>query len=188
MITKDQLAEKFSGANSLLYQKNALVITESGGKKSFTATPDIDVPCKVDTLKFEQGEASKEEYNIIGQAGAWIVESEPGEIEIGFRVPSIHEDILKLAFGADAVSDIEATVDSVDYEGLALNLKNKKVEGTWMVLNNTKDRLMIINNSVLFASLVLDSDAKGVMAVDFNGSLESDGTSPDVIFLKKKTS
>lgn len=187
MTTKDQLAEKFSGANSLLYQKSALVITEAGGKKSFTASPEIDVPCKVDTLNFEQGEASKEEYNIIGQAGAWIVESEPGEIEIGFRVPSIHKDILKLAYGEDAVSDIEASVDSEDWEGVALKLNNKKVEGTWMILNNSKDRLMIINNSVLFASLVLDSDAKGVMAVDFNGSLESDGTNPDVIFLKKKS-
>lgn len=188
MITKDQLAEKFSGANSLLYQKAALVITESNGVKSFTATPEIDVPCKVDTLNFEQGEASKEEYKVIGLAGAWVLESEPGDIDVGFRVPSIHKKVLELAFGEDAVSEIEATIDSADWEGIALILKNKKVEGTWMVLNNTKDRLMIINNTALFASLVLDSDAKGVMAVDFNGSIETDGTSPDVIFLKKKSS
>lgn len=188
MKTKDQLAEKFSGVNSLLYQKNPLVITESNGAKTFTASPDLDVPCKVDTLNFEQGEASKEEYKVIGLSGPWVLEAEPGEITFSLRVPSIHEDILKVAYGEDAVSEITGQVDGVDYEGLALILKNKKVEGTWIVVNNTKDRLMIINNTALFASLVLDSDAKGVMAVDFNGGLQSDGTKPDVIFLKKKTS
>ena len=95
---------------------------------------------------------------------------------------------MKLAFGTDAVSDITAAVDGVDYEGLAVILKNKKVQGTWLIVNSAKDRIMVINNTALFASLVLDSDAKGVIAVDFNGSIETDGTNPDVIFLKKKTS
>ena len=185
MKTKSQLADKFSGPSSLLYQKNPLTITENEGVKSFTCTPDLDVPCKVDSLQFEQGEAEKEEYKIIGLSGAWITESTPGDITVGFRVPSISEDILKLAFGEDAVSDITGKVDSVDYEGLALILKNKKVTGTWLIVNNAKDRIMVINNTALFASLLLDSDAKGVVAIDFNGSIESDGTNPDVIFLKK---
>lgn len=186
MKTKSQLADKFSGPSSLLYQKNALTITESGGAKSFTCTPDLDVPCKVDSLTFEQGEAEVEEYKIIGLSGAWITDSEPGDIDLGFRVPSISEEILELAFGEDAVSEITGKVDNVDYEGLALVLKNKKVTGTWLIVNSAKDRIMVINNTALFASLVLDSDAKGVIAIDFNGSIESDGTNPDVIFLKKR--
>ena len=188
MKTKAQLADKFSGPSSLLYQSGALTITESDGEKSFTVTPELDVPCKVDSLNFEQGEAEVEEYKVIGLSGAWITDSEPGDIDLGFRVPSISEDILKLAFGTDAVSDITAAVDGVDYEGLAVILKNKKVQGTWLIVNSAKDRIMVINNTALFASLVLDSDAKGVIAVDFNGSIETDGTNPDVIFLKKKTS
>ena len=128
MKTKAQLADKFSGPSSLLYQSAALVITESEGVKSFTASPELDVPCKVDSLNFEQGEAEVEEYKVIGLSGAWITDSEPGDIDLGFRVPSISEDILKLAFGADAVSEITASVDNVDYEGLALVLKNKKVQ------------------------------------------------------------
>jgi hypothetical protein len=188
MKTKAQLADKFSGPSSLLYQSGALAITGEGNAKSFTVTPELDVPCKVDSLNFEQGEAEVEEYKIIGLSGAWITDSEPGDIDLGFRVPSISEDILKLAFGEDAVSAINATVDSVDYEGLAVILKNKKVQGTWLIVNSAKDRIMVINNTALFASLVLDSDAKGVIAIDFNGSIETDGTNPDVIFLKKKTS
>lgn len=188
MKTKSQLADKFSGPSSLLYQQNALTITTGeGGVKSFTCTPDLDVPCKVDSLTFEQGEAEVEEYKVIGLSGAWITDSEPGDIDLGFRVPSISEEILELAFGEDAVSDITGKVDNVDYEGLALILKNKKVTGTWLIVNSAKDRIMVINNTALFASLVLDSDAKGVIAIDFNGSIESDGTNPDVIFLKKST-
>ena len=199
MKTKSQLADKFSGPSSLLYQNEPLTITTSGSgaqqTKTFTVTPDLDVPCKVDSLNFEQGEASIEEYKVIGLSGAWITDSEPGDIDLGFRVPSISEDILKLAFGADAVSAITTgtisgtgTASDGNYSGLALVLKNKKVTGTWIIVNNTKDRVMILNNTALFASIVLDSDAKGVMAVDFNGSIESDGTNPDVIFLKKKSS
>lgn len=189
MKTKAQLADKFSGPSSLLYQSAALNITSGqGGVKTFTCTPELDVPCKVDSLNFEQGEAEVEEYKVIGLSGAWITDSEPGDIDLGFRVPSISEDILKLAFGADAVSEITASVNSVNYEGLAVVLQNKKVTGTWLIVNSSKDRIMVINNTALFASLVLDSDAKGVIAVDFNGSIETDGTNPDVIFLKKKTS
>ena len=186
--TKSQLADKFSGPSSLLYQSTAINITTGGGgTKSFTASPELDVPCKVDSLNFEQGEAEIEEYKIIGLSGAWITDSEPGDIDLSFRVPSTSEDILKLAFGVDAVSAIQATVDGVGYAGQAVVLKNKKVQGTWMIVNSAKDRIMIINNTALFASIVLDSDAKGVIAIDFNGSIESDGTNPDIIFLKKNT-
>lgn len=186
--TKSQLADKFSGPSSLLYQSTAINITTGGGgTKSFTASPELDVPCKVDSLNFEQGEAEIEEYKIIGLSGAWITDSDPGDIDLSFRVPSISEDILKLAFGVDAVSAIQATVDGVGYAGQAVVLKNKKVQGTWMIVNSAKDRIMVINNTALFASIVLDSDAKGVLAIDFNGSIESDGTNPDVIFLKKNT-
>ena len=196
MKTKAQLADKFSGPSSLLYQSDPIVITTAGegdqATRTFTVTPELDVPCKVDSLNFEQGEAEVEEYKVIGLSGAWITDSEAGDIDLGFRVPSISEDILALAFGDDAISAITTGTISGsdaagDYEGLAVILKNKKVQGTWIIVNSSKDRVMIINNTALFASLVLDSDAKGVIAVDFNGSIETDGTNPDVIFLKKKT-
>ena len=188
METKAQLAAKFAGPSTLLYQSDVLeIISGENSPKTFDATPELDVPCKVDTLNFEQGNAEVEEYNIFGLSGAWITDSEPGSIDIGFRVPAICEEILILAFGEDAVSQITSgDIDEEEYEGLALTLKNKKVQGTWFIINNSKDRIMILNNTALFASLKLDSDAKGVIAVDFKGSIEADDTNPDVIFLKKK--
>ena len=186
MTTKSQMKEVFNGPSSLLYMSSPLTITDNNGVKSFSAlTPEMDVPCKVDTLNFEQAEASIEHYNVIGLTGDWVSDSEAGDISLSFRVPSVHEDILKMAFGADAVSNISGSVDSQAYSGLALILKDKKVEGTWMIVNKAKNRIMILNNTALFASLKLDSDAKGVAAIDFNGTIESDGTNPDVIFLKK---
>ena len=188
METKAQLAAKFSGPSTLLYQSDVLeIISGENSPKTFEATPELDVPCKVDTLNFEQGEAEVEEYNIFGLSGAWITDSEPGTIDIDFRVPAICEEILILAFGEDAVSQITSgDIDEEEYEGLALTLKNKKVQGTWFIINHSKDRIMILNNTALFASLKLDSDARGVIAVDFKGSIEADDTNPDVIFLKKK--
>ena len=187
MKTKSQLKEVFNGPSSLLYLSSPLTITTDGnGAKTFSAlTPELDVPCKVDTLNFEQSEATVEHYKVIGLTGDWVSDSEAGEISLSFRVPSVHEDILKMAFGADAVNNISGSVDSVNYSGLSLILKDKKVEGTWIIMNKAKNRLMILNNTALFASLKLDSDAKGVAAIDFNGTIESDGANPDVIFLKK---
>ena len=182
MKTKADLADKFSGASSLLFQSGKLtVLNGSIG----ALNPELDVPVKVDTLEFEQGEPDIEHYKIIGLAGDWVQSAEPGDISLGFRVPTKHEDILKVAFGEDAVSAITATKDGFTYTGNGLVLKNKKVTGTWIIVNDAEDQLVILNNTSLYASIVLDSDAKGVIAVDFNGSIESDGSNPDIIFLKK---
>lgn len=182
MKTKADLADKFSGASSLLYQSGKLTI--ANGSIGALA-PELDVPVKVDTLEFEQGEPDIEHYKVIGLAGDWVQSAEPGDITLGFRVPTKHEDILKVAFGEDAVSQLTATKDGFNYSGNGLILKNKKVTGTWIIVNDAEDQLVILNNTSLYASIVLDSDAKGVIAVDFNGSIESDGSNPDIIFLKK---
>lgn len=180
--TKADLADKFSGASSLLYQSAKLTIADGS---IGALAPELDVPVKVDTLEFEQGEPDIEHYKVIGLAGDWVQSAEPGDITLGFRVPTKHPDILKVAFGADAVSQLTATKDGVNYAGSGLVLKNKKVTGTWIIVNDAEDQLVILNNTSLYASIVLDSDAKGVIAVDFNGSIESDGSNPDIIFLKK---
>ena len=180
--TKADLADKFSGVSSLLYQTAKLSIQNGSiGELS----PELDVPVKVDSLEFEQGEPDIEHYKIIGLSGDWVQSAEPGDINLGFRVPTKHEDILKIAFGEDAVSQLTASMGDANYAGNGLVLKNKKVTGTWILVNDAEDQLVILNNTSLYASIVLDSDAKGVIAVDFNGSIESDGSNPDIIFLKK---
>jgi hypothetical protein len=177
--TKAQLKDVFNGPSSLLYQSAAL----SG--ETLALDPEYDVPVKVDTIEFEQGEPDIEHYKVIGLAGDWVSSSEAGDITISFRVPTKHTDILKLAFGNDAVSEKTLTYGSSNFAGNGVILKNKKITGTWAILNDAGDQLLILNNTSLYASMVMDTDAKGVVAIDFNGTIESDGTNPDVLFLKK---
>lgn len=183
MKTKADLADKFSGASSLLFQPGKLSIS---GNSIGALAPTLDVPVKVDTLEFEQGDPDIEHYKVIGLSGDWIQSAEPGDITLGFRVPTKSVDVLEMAYGEDAVKkNITATLNGFNYSGNGLILKNKKVVGTWIIVNDTEDQVVIINNATLYASLVLDQDAKGVIAIDFNGSIESDGSTPDVLFLTK---
>ena len=183
MKTKKQLKDVFGGISSMWYQSTELDLSSLTG---IEITPEYDVPVKVDTIELEQGDPSIEHYKVIGLPGDWITSSEAGDIDLSFRVPTKHNDILKLAYGEDAVKDITgATVDDVEYNGTALTLVDKQVEGTFILVNANKTKLMILANTTLWAKPVIDSDAKGVFALDFNGTIESDGTTPDILFLEK---
>jgi len=184
MQTKSQLKDVFNGPASLLYQDDE--INWSGG--SVTLTPDYDVPCKVDSIEFEQGEPSIEHYKVIGLAGDWVSSSEPGDISISFRVPTKQTKILELAYGSSAVGSKTVTYDSGSWTGDGVVLTNHKVTGTWAILNDAQDQMIILNHTALYASIVMDNDAKGVVAIDFSGTIESDGTNPDILFLKKPSS
>lgn len=190
MKTKKDLKSVFSGISSLWYQSTE---PDLSNLTSLSFTPEYDVPVKVDTIELEQGDPTIDHYKVIGLPGDWITSSEPGDIELGFRVPTKHTDILKLAYGDDAVKTVTtATVktagsgDGDSYEGIGLVLSQKKVDGTWILVNEDKTQLLVLANTALWAKPVIDSDAKGVFALDFNGSIESDGTNPDILFLTKK--
>ena len=185
MKTKKQLKDVFGGISSMWYQSAELDLTNLAG---IEITPEYDVPVKVDTIELEQGDPSIEHYKVIGLPGDWITSSEAGDIDLSFRVPTKHNDILKLAYGESAVQDITgASVDGVTYNGTALTLVDKQVDGTFILVNANKTKLMILANTTLWAKPVIDSDAKGVFALDFNGTIESDGTTPDILFLEKVT-
>lgn len=184
--TKAQLKDVFNGPASLLYQEGAISVSGS----TISLDPTLDVPVKVDTIEFEQGEPSIEHYKVIGLTGDWVSSSEAGDFSVSFRVPTKHTDILKMAFGDDAVTSNLTTGTTGTYgnfRGDGLILKNHKVQGTWIIINDAQNQMMIINNTALYASIVMDTDAKGVIAVDFNGTIESDGSNPDIFFLKKTT-
>lgn len=178
MKTKAQLKDVFNGPASLLYQSAALSGT------TLTLNPEMDVPVKVDTIEFEQGEPSIEHYKVIGLSGDWVSSSEAGDITLSFRVPTKHTDVLKMAFGTSSVTEKSVTYDGT-WTGDGVVLSNHKVTGTWAIVNDAQDQMLIINNTALYASIVMDTDAKGVVAVDFSGTIESDGSNPDILFLKK---
>ena len=179
VMTKSQLKDVFNGPSSLLYQSTALT------GNTLTLDPEYDVPVKVDSIEFEQGEPDIEHYKVIGLAGDWVSSSEAGDISISFRVPTKQTNILKLAYGNDAVASKSVTYGTDTFTGNGVVLTNKKITGTWAIVNDAQDQLLILNNTALYASMVMDSDAKGVVAIDFHGTIESDGTNPDILFLRK---
>ncbi len=183
MKTKKQLKDVFSGLSALWYQKTELDLSSLSG---LNITPDYDLPVKVDTITLEQGDPTIDHYKVIGLAGDWITSSEPGDIELSFRVPTKHTDVLEMAYGEDAVKkNATATVNGDSYQGTGLILQQKKIDGTFVFVNEDKTKLLVLANTTLWAKPVLDQDAKGVFALDFNGSIETDGTNPDILFLEK---
>lgn len=185
MKTKKQLKDVFGGISSMWYQSAELDLTNLAG---IEITPEYDVPVKVDTIELEQGDPSIEHYKVIGLPGDWVTSFESGDIDLSFRVPTKHTDVLKMAYGEDAVKNVTATVNSTDsYTGSGLVLQQVQIDGTFVLVNATKTKLMVLTNTTLVAKPVLDQDAKGVFALDFSGSIESDGVNPDILFLEKVT-
>jgi len=188
MKTKKDLKDVFSGLASLLYQKAELDLSNLTG---LAITPEFDLPVKVDTFNLEQGDPSIEHYKVIGLPGDWVTSSEPGDIDLSFRVPTKHTDVLKMAYGEDAVKQVTATVntkgtgDGDNYTGVGLVLQQTKVDGTFILVSEDKKNLLVLTNTSLWAKPVLDQDTKGVFALDFNGTIETDGTNPDILFLTK---
>jgi len=227
MKTKKELKDVFSGLASLWYQKAELDLSDL---TALTITPEFDLPVKVDTIELEQGDPSIEHYKVIGLPGDWVTSSEPGDIDLSFRVPTKHSDVLKMAYGNDAVKEnVNATIlttytavanptgnpntkgyyELVDgsyvlttdttvtegktyyeaipgaYTGTGLVLQQKKIDGTFIFVSEDKSNILILTNTTLWAKPVLDQDAKGVFALDFNGTIETDGTNPDILFLTK---
>lgn len=183
MKTKKELKDVFSGLASLWYQEAEIDLSDL---TKLTITPEFDLPVKVDTISLEQGDPSIEHYKVIGLPGDWVTSSEPGDIDLSFRVPTKHSDVLKMAYGVSAVkSDVGATVNGANYEGTGLVLQQTKIDGTFVFVSEDKKSLLVLTNTTLWAKPVLDQDAKGVFALDFNGTIETDGTNPDILFLTK---
>lgn len=186
MKTKKELKDVFSGLSALWYQKTELNLSNLSGLQ---ITPEFDLPVKVDTINLEQGDPTIDHYKVIGLPGDWVTSAEPGDIDLSFRVPTKHTDVLKMAYGNEAVkSSVSASVDGVSYTGTGLVLQQKKIDGTFIFVNEDKTKLLVLTNTTLWAKPVLDQDAKGVFALDFNGSIESDGVNPDILFLTKVAS
>lgn len=185
MKTKKELKDVFSGLSALWYQATELDLSSLTG---LVITPAYDLPVKVDTINLEQGDPTIDHYKVIGLPGDWVTSAEAGDIDLSFRVPTKHTDVLKMAYGADAVKEnVGVSVDGEAYEGTGLVLQQKKIDGTFIFVNEDKTKLLVLTNTSLWAKPVLDQDAKGVFAIDFNGSIESDGVNPDILFLTKSS-
>ena len=181
MTTIDKMKDIFVGPKTLLYTS---VIADLS-KATLEITPEVELPVTVDTLKATMDDPTINHYKVIGLAGDWATTSELGDFNVEFVVPSKAKDLLKVMFGADAVTDLtkvtlkgtgDTTLDNTTgFAGVAVEPKKFKIKGTIVIVDEEKKNLMVITNIALYATLQWDNSGTEPVAFKFSGSIEGAG-------------
>lgn len=155
-----------------------------GDASNIALSPDYDLPVHLDDLTLEEGDPTVNHYKIFGQDADWVATATKGDFSIKMVVPTSHKEVLKLAYGDDAVVEAGATNGGVSYQGVGLTVTKHEVRGTVVLINEAYDKMLIISNAVLWASLKFSDASTTPVAVQFDGTFEATGN-PDILFLKK---
>lgn len=191
MKTKQELKDVFNGLSSLLYQSAVVDLSQA----TLSITPEYDLPVAVDTLQISQEDPTVNHYKVIGLDGDWTSSATLGNMNIKFTVPTKAKEVLQLAYGEDAVKEItrltintgDADIDNAQgYHGVSLSLKKKKVTGTFVLVDEAKENLMIITNVALWAKPLYENPGTEPFAIQFTGTMEGAG-SQSIAWLKKGT-
>lgn len=190
MKKKQELKDVFNGLSSLLYQSAVTDLSQA----TLAITPEYDLPVTVDTLQISQDDPTINHYKVIGLDGDWTSSATLGDMNIQFTVPTKAKDVLELAYGADAVKTITtATITTGDseidndggYEGVSIKLEKKKITGTFVLVDEEKQNLMVLTNVALWAKPLYENPGTEPFAIQFTGTMEGAG-SQSIAWLKKK--
>ena len=177
----EELKDIFVGPKTLLYAKTIADLS----KTTLDITPDLELPVEVDSLKATMSDPTVNHYKVMGLAGDWATTSELGDFSVEFVVPSKAKDLLASMFGSDAVGDLtkltlkttgDTDLDATSgFTGTALELKKFKIQGTIIIVDETKTNLMVITNIALYATMQWDETSTKPVAFKFSGSIEGAG-------------
>ena len=177
----EELKDIFVGPKTLLYAKPIADLS----KTTLDITPDLELPVEVDSLKATMSDPTVNHYKVMGLAGDWATTSELGDFSVEFVVPSKAKDLLASMFGSDAVGDLtkltlkttgDTDLDATSgFTGTALELKKFKIQGTIIIVDETKTNLMVITNIALYATMQWDETGTKPVAFKFSGSIEGAG-------------
>ena len=177
----EELKDIFVGPKTLLYAKAIADLS----KATLDITPDLELPVEVDSLKATMEDPTVNHYKVMGLAGDWATTSELGDFSVEFVVPSKAKDLLASMFGSDAVGDLtkltlkttgDTDLDATTvFTGTALELKKFKIQGTIIIVDETKANLMVITNIALYATMQWDETGTKPVAFKFSGSIEGAG-------------
>ena len=192
MKSKQDLKDVFNGLSSLLYQSTIVDLSQA----TLSITPEYDLPVTVDTLQISQEDPTINHYKVIGLDGDWTSSATLGNMNIKFTVPTKAKDVLKLAYGEDAVKEItKLTItgtgdtdldDENGFSGTSIMLKKKKVTGTFVLVDEGQTNLMILTNVALWAKPLYENPGTEPFAIQFTGTMEGAG-SHSMAWLKKNT-
>ena len=190
MKSKQDLKDVFNGLSSLLYQSAIVDLSQA----TLSITPEYDLPVTVDTLQISQEDPTINHYKVIGLDGDWTSSATLGNMNIKFTVPTKAKDVLKLAYGEDAVKEItKLTItgtgdtdldDENGFSGTSIMLKKKKVTGTFVLVDEGQTNLMILTNVALWAKPLYENPGTEPFAIQFTGTMEGAG-SHSMAWLKK---
>ena len=181
--SKKDLKDVFGKADSVFYCSTPIDFSKaSGGTLAFT--PEYDFPCLVDTLSVSMSDPNLTHVKVIGINGDWYMDAEAGDSTVEFTVPTKATDILKVAFGEDAVKQFSVQVGEATLTGDGLVLKTNKVTGVWAILNKEHDQLMLLNGLQLYATPNYGGNDNTVVSVKFSGAMSCNGVDPDMLWLK----
>ena len=192
MKSKQDLKDVFNGLSSLLYQSAIVDLSQA----TLSITPEYDLPVTVDTLQISQEDPTINHYKVIGLDGDWTSSATLGNMNIKFTVPTKAKDVLKLAYGEDAVKEItKLTItgtgdtdldDENGFSGTSIMLKKKKVTGTFVLVDEEQTNLMVLTNVALWAKPLYENPGTEPFAIQFTGTMEGAG-SHSMAWLKKNT-
>ena len=177
----EEVEDTFAGPKAQLYAKTIADLS----KTTLDITPDLELPVEVDSLKATMSDPTVNHYKVMGLAGDWATTSELGDFSVEFVVPSKAKDLLASMFGSDAVGDLtkltlkttgDTDLDATSgFTGTALELKKFKIQGTIIIVDETKTNLMVITNIALYATMQWDETGTKPVAFKFSGSIEGAG-------------
>ena len=177
----EELKDIFVGPKTLLYAKTIADLS----KTTLDITPDLELHVDVASLKATISDPTVNHYKVMGLAGDWATTSELGDFSVEFVVPSKAKALLASMFGSDAVGDLtkltlkttgDTDLDATSgFTGTALELKKFKIQGTIIIVDETKTNLMVITNIALYATMQWDETGTKPVAFKFSGSIEGAG-------------
>lgn len=184
---KQDLKDVFAGVSKVFHQ--AAVVDLSSGN-AIEIKPEYELPVAVESLKMSQDAPQVNHYKVVGLNGDWVTTSTAGDTSVEMIIPTKDTDVLKLVYGNDAVKSITANVTianeatAVSYNGSSLQLKAKKITGTFILVNEAEDQLMIISGAELFATPKFDNTGTEPFAIQLTGAI-SNTDKPSFAWLKK---
>jgi len=169
---------------------------EIGENNTVTINPEYELPVTVDTLQTTGGEPTISHYKVIGLDADWTSSSTPGEWTLQFTVPTMHTDVMKFAFGNDAVDTLgtitlgDNATDALgaggSWSGVGVGLEAHKITCSLVIANGAKDKLVVFRTADLYAHVMKEANGDPY-CIQFNGTITASGEN-DMLILTKTVS
>jgi len=178
--TMAQLKKIFKGVSSI---RLATTVQASLA----TAAWDVELPVANDSLNISQADGTLNPLKVFGQAGAWTIVGETGDISLTMFIPSIHDDLMSIFYTKTASSlstadEAQAGVTG-SFDGYGYFLTNEMIEGSAMIISEDRQNALFIRNVQGYPSLVFDSPLDTPAGVNLNLQVAGGSTEADIAFL-----